>query len=133
VALCTLAKRPNFVRPTYWEQPMPQAPGLPPKELGAIHFHALGTALAVAEAPAAPTVSVQLPPSPEPPAAPTVIVSRPPRSSKRARPPQGPPPYAAPPPRPAPQRAVGTPIRTWVLLAAAVLIVLAIVIVVALV
>ena len=33
--------RPNFVRPTYWEQPLPCAPeaGLPPAELQRLHFH----------------------------------------------------------------------------------------------
>jgi len=34
--------RPNFVRPTYWEEPMPRQPGLPPAELEALHFHRLG-------------------------------------------------------------------------------------------
>jgi hypothetical protein len=66
--------RPNFVRPFYWERPMPQAKarGIPPKELGDIHFHALGTALAVAEPPAATTASAPLPHWDEPEAAPTV-------------------------------------------------------------
>jgi hypothetical protein len=35
--------RPNFVRPTYWEVPMPRDPmsGLPPPALMALHFHRL--------------------------------------------------------------------------------------------
>ena len=33
--------RANFIRPTYWEDPLPQSPddGLPPDELRALHFH----------------------------------------------------------------------------------------------
>jgi serine/threonine protein kinase len=35
--------RPNFVRPTYWEEPFPAVPekNLPPKELVQLHFHRL--------------------------------------------------------------------------------------------
>jgi tetratricopeptide (TPR) repeat protein len=38
----TLA-RPNFIRPTYWEQPMPRSdnPVLPPNSLSRLHFHSL--------------------------------------------------------------------------------------------
>jgi hypothetical protein len=38
----TLA-RPNFIRPTYWEEPMPQSehPLLPPSSLSRLHFHLL--------------------------------------------------------------------------------------------
>ncbi len=34
-------KRQEFIRPVYWEEPMPQRPekGLPPAELAALHFH----------------------------------------------------------------------------------------------
>ena len=37
--------RPNFIRPTYWEQPMPRSatPLLPPEPLRQLHFHALST------------------------------------------------------------------------------------------
>jgi hypothetical protein len=33
--------RDNFVRPTYWEDPLPELPerGLPPQELLRLHFH----------------------------------------------------------------------------------------------
>jgi cytidyltransferase-like protein len=38
----TLA-RPNFIRPTYWEDPMPRwdNPKLPPESLSRLHFHSL--------------------------------------------------------------------------------------------
>jgi hypothetical protein len=40
----TLA-RPNFIRPTYWEQPMPRSdnPLLPPSSLSKLHFHSLAS------------------------------------------------------------------------------------------
>ena len=34
--------RPSFVRPTYWEDPMPTADGLPPEALLRLHFQRLG-------------------------------------------------------------------------------------------
>jgi len=34
--------RPSFVRPTYWEEPMPKAEGLPPEALRRLHFQKLG-------------------------------------------------------------------------------------------
>ena len=36
--------RAGFVRPTYWEDPLPESPadGLPPEELRRLHFHRLG-------------------------------------------------------------------------------------------
>ena len=46
-------RRPNFIRPTYWEEPMPKAAGLPPPELGKIHFYPLGKAVALAQQSAA--------------------------------------------------------------------------------
>lgn len=30
--------KPDFIRPLYWEQPFPRAPGRPPPELEALHF-----------------------------------------------------------------------------------------------
>jgi hypothetical protein len=36
--------RPSFVRPTYWEEPMPTAPGLPPEALLRLHFQKIGGA-----------------------------------------------------------------------------------------
>ena len=50
--------RPNFIRPTYWEEPMPKAAGLPPPELGKIHFYPLGKAVVVAQQPGATGRSV---------------------------------------------------------------------------
>ena len=43
--------RPNFIRPTYWEQPMPRSaiPLLPPEPLRQLHFHALSAPLDIAE------------------------------------------------------------------------------------
>ncbi len=32
-------RRDSFIRPVYWEEPMPTAPGLPPKELSELYFH----------------------------------------------------------------------------------------------
>jgi hypothetical protein len=42
--------RSNFIRPTYWEQPMPTSddPLLPPEPLRQLHFHALSTPLDIA-------------------------------------------------------------------------------------
>ncbi len=37
--------RPSFVRPTYWEDPMPTGPNLPPEHLARLHFQKLGAAL----------------------------------------------------------------------------------------
>jgi actin-like ATPase involved in cell morphogenesis len=36
--------RPSFIRPTYWEIPLPEAPdqGLPPETLRRLHFHQIG-------------------------------------------------------------------------------------------
>ena len=35
--------RPSFIRPVYWEEPMPERTeiGLPPASLRALHFHRL--------------------------------------------------------------------------------------------
>jgi hypothetical protein len=43
-------RRPNFVRPTYWEEPMPTSddPLLPPEPLRQLHFYALSTTLDIA-------------------------------------------------------------------------------------
>ena len=76
--------RPNFVRPTYWEFPMPrdQASGLPPPALSALHFHRL------AVDPVAPV-------APRPPASPTGQAAPEPEYLPEALPPP-PPPMAAP-------------------------------------
>lgn len=40
--------RDNFIRPVYWESPLPQADGLPPEPLNRIHFQFLGGIAATA-------------------------------------------------------------------------------------
>jgi hypothetical protein len=41
--------RDNFIRPVYWESPLPQAAGLPPEPLTRIHFQFLGAITAGVE------------------------------------------------------------------------------------
>ena len=41
--------RDNFIRPVYWESPLPQAAGLPPEPLTRIHFQFLGAIVPNAE------------------------------------------------------------------------------------
>jgi hypothetical protein len=43
--------RPSFVRPTYWEVPMPTADGLPPEPLLRLHFQKLGGIVAPVQMP----------------------------------------------------------------------------------
>jgi hypothetical protein len=65
--------RPEFVRPVYWEDPLPSAPelGLPPEELLQLHFAQLpGDDAAIAIAPivaAAPPAAIADAPPPPPP------------------------------------------------------------------
>lgn len=66
-------QRPNFIRPTYWEQPFPedQRTGLPPESLRQLHFQPLTFADAEPKRPAqqpkeSPTVA-SLPPNMSPP------------------------------------------------------------------
>lgn len=62
--------RREFIRPTYWEDPLPTAPGLPPDELGRVHFHQLGAGIKLGAGIPAPPVqrapagSASLPPPP---------------------------------------------------------------------
>ncbi|MBM2616254.1 Hsp70 family protein [Actinoplanes sp. LDG1-06] len=66
--------RPSFVRPLYWEDPLPEAPhlGLPPEELRRLHFAkvpaASGPPLAAPAAPGAPAWSQSPPVAPRSPA-----------------------------------------------------------------
>jgi hypothetical protein len=55
--------RRQFVRPTYWEEPMPKGDGMPPPELGRIHFYPLGKISPVPAAPAPAPVRVPAPPA----------------------------------------------------------------------
>lgn len=69
--------RPNFVRPTYWEFPMPRdsANGLPPPALSALHFQRLAVE-PIAATPPAPSVTdkrLDASPSPLPPAPPAAV------------------------------------------------------------
>ncbi len=59
--------RPSFVRPTYWESPLPSDParGLPPSELSRLHFHRIG--VVPSPRPAAPAASPLQPPPDERP------------------------------------------------------------------
>ncbi len=79
--------RPHFVRPTYWESPMPAAPerDLPPAALRALHFQRLPIAAAPDEdtAGGARTVGV---PAPAPPAS-EPARARPPASAGPSPPP----------------------------------------------
>jgi TIR domain len=120
--------RPNFVRPTYWEQPMPQAPGLPPDDLRRIHFHLLGREAArpaVTEAITPPTgyqpkpappPSYGAPPPPAQPAPPQYPASRPPAYRPPPAAPQQPY-WPAPPPQqygyPPPQQWGPPPGEQW--------------------
>jgi serine/threonine-protein kinase len=56
--------RPDFVRPLYWEDPLPTLPeqGLPPEDLRRQHFHRLG-----GDAPEAPEGATPRPPGRDPP------------------------------------------------------------------
>lgn len=38
--------RPNFIRPTFWEDPMPRDDDLPPSELASLHFHKISVGAA---------------------------------------------------------------------------------------
>jgi hypothetical protein len=80
--------RPSFIRPTYWENPMPELreQNLPPEELRRLHFRYLPAA--IGDQTPAPS-SMPPPPSP-PPDMPTPPVAAP--SSSRIDPPDAPPP-----------------------------------------
>jgi hypothetical protein len=54
--------RPDFIRPTYWEEPLPESPedGLPPESLRALHFHRIAVDLVAPRAEPAPSRTVVL-------------------------------------------------------------------------
>ena len=54
-----LRRKEGFIRPTFWEVPMPQSdnPRLPPAELAKLHFHGFSEPVTVVLPPMAPTVS----------------------------------------------------------------------------
>lgn len=99
LALC----RPNFVRPTYWEEPMPAAPGLPPDELRQIHFHLIGRSASRQQPPGAtttmaPPTMAPPPPRASPPMAAPQYAPQPPYLPPMPPPQYSPPGYGAPPP-----------------------------------
>jgi hypothetical protein len=102
--------RPSFIRPTYWETPMPEAPDqdLPPAALRALHFHCL----AVGDSAPAPA-----PPEPAP-APPPQAAAPPPHPGSWG--PHGPrvPPQEAPPAPPASRRPQATQRRAQMMIAA---------------
>jgi hypothetical protein len=61
--------RPSFIRPTYWEDPLPEVPeqGLPPDELRRLHFRSLLAAIAGQAPPGAPDQAPPPPPEPRSP------------------------------------------------------------------
>lgn len=95
--------RPNFVRPTYWEHPMPTGPGLPPKELQQLHFHLIRKSSEAGVERREPELPTPQPTYPAPP--PSVGNSPPanypyPQSSDYSRPGRyGAPSYPSPPPQ----------------------------------
>lgn len=106
--------RECFVRPVYWEEPLPESAGLPPENLRALHFHRVFPG--VSRSPAAsgvhevpPTGAYSPPPvhaaPPAPAPAPLPIPSVPPRAPYSAPPPA---PYAAPPAAGKPKTALYT-------------------------
>lgn len=44
-------RRPNFIRPVYWEDPFPKNEEVPPADLAALHFHKYGRRMADAAKP----------------------------------------------------------------------------------
>ena len=86
--------RPNFVRPTYWEDPLPSSeqPPLPPDSLRRLHFHR------IAALPAARTRTITGPPEPamQPYSPPTRPAAEPLLAAKSARPGSTTPASAAP-------------------------------------
>jgi hypothetical protein len=59
--------RPLFIRPTYWETPMPESPELPPPALRALHFQRLPVPVPAELPRPAPAPAAVAPPAPLPP------------------------------------------------------------------
>ncbi|GAB2571318.1 hypothetical protein Aab01nite_04710 [Paractinoplanes abujensis] len=92
--------RPSFVRPLYWEDPLPEAPrlGLPPADLRRLHFARVPIAVAATDpartaesgpAPAAPGAPAWSPPSPAAPRSPAPAPVPAPAASLRVIPAAG--------------------------------------------
>ena len=76
--------RPSFIRPTYWEEPMPKTADVPPVELGQIHFYPLGRTIPFSEKPQPATVTgprsvSQSPMGPQPASMPAFETGPPPQ------------------------------------------------------
>jgi hypothetical protein len=85
-------RREHFVRPTYWEQPLPSSPeeGLPPDELARLHFQWIGPigGTSLPERPPSPPRATRAPPPPishSAPAAAEYETSRPRSTTVRER------------------------------------------------
>jgi len=65
-------QRPDFVRPVYWEDPLPEDSGneLPPAALKALHFAKVPPELTITAGPSATTPALAASPAPGPPAGP---------------------------------------------------------------
>ncbi|MGK5682513.1 Hsp70 family protein [Actinoplanes sp. URMC 104] len=71
---CALGlRRPSFVRPLYWEDPLPEAPhlGLPPDELRRLHFAKVPATAPAVTRPAPSVPAAPRSPAPDPVPAPT--------------------------------------------------------------
>jgi hypothetical protein len=58
--------RPHFVRPVYWEEPLPEQAGLPPVELRRLHFQRVYPRVAASPLPSEYSAAVEPPPIPPP-------------------------------------------------------------------
>ncbi len=94
--------RDYFVRPVYWEEPLPtdEAEGLPPAEVLALHFSLIGVPASVPVPAPAAAAPVQAPvPMPAQAPIPPMAAARPPPFDGMAASPPPPPPGMATPPR----------------------------------
>jgi hypothetical protein len=109
-------RRPSFVRPVYWEDPLPSDEDLPPPALARLHFQRV----AFGSLPASPAEgAARLPPPAPLPVAPLPVAPRPVSSSASPPRPPSPPPSSPPSrtsggrgaaPRPARERRLMRPI-----------------------
>jgi serine/threonine-protein kinase len=82
--------RPAFVRPTYWEDPLPESPadGLPPEALKRLHFHQfplVGQGARHSKPATAEPAPMRPRPAPSPPAPADVAPPSPPKPTSRPR------------------------------------------------
>jgi TIR domain len=60
--------RPHFIRPVYWEEPLPEQADLPPAELRRLHFQRVYPKVAPSKPASAPAPTFEPEPAPQPPA-----------------------------------------------------------------